>query len=214
MYKVRFMGDMAAFVGEKKDEPMSYPAPTPSAARSMIEAILWKPAIAWHIHKIHILNPIRWFTTRVNEVHSRMLDPRRPIAVDADRTQRRLTGLRDVDYVVEASYTFTPRRGDSDTHMKFNDMFLRRLELGQCRHQPYLGRRDFIGYFEPAMSDIRPAENLMGRTIHVGRMLLDRHYGTGDIMSEFFNAEIQNGVLVEAGKDCLPVFRKMEVSLR
>jgi CRISPR-associated protein Cas5d len=199
---------MAAFVGEKKDEPVSYPAPTPSAARSMVEAILWKPAITWHILRIHILNPIRWFTVRSNEVKSRC-DPRRPIVIEKDRTQRRLTGLRNVDYVVEATYSFTKKAGPTDTVEKFTEMFLRRLEMGQCRHQPYLGRRDFPGYFEPASEDLRPAENLLGRTIDVGRMLLDRQYGQ-NILPEFFDAEIKNGVLVQKGKDSLPHFSQWE----
>lgn len=211
IYKVRFMGKMGAFIGEKKDEPVSYPAPTPSAMRSCIEAILWKPAIRWHIHRIFILNAIRWFTMRVNEVKERMLTIERPIKIEDSRTQRRLTGLRDVDYVVEASYTFTKRRGPDDTEAKFHDMFTRRLSMGQCRFQPYMGRRDFIAWFEPAPDHFQPAESLLGRTLDVGRMLLDRHYNE-TILHEFFDAEIKNGVLVEKGKDQLPVFTQMEVA--
>lgn len=203
---MRFMGDFAAFVGEKKDEPVSYPAPPPSAVRSMVEAILWKPAILWHIRRIILLNPIRWWSTRLNEVSSRFVQGA-PLVIEKERTQRRLTALRDVDYVVEAFFTMTPRAGASDNIPKFVEMFTRRLEMGQCRHQPYLGRRDFPGYFEPAPNPIVPAESLLGRTVDVGRMLLDRHYGP-NIIHEFFDAEIKNGVLVEKGKDVLPIFQE------
>ncbi|MDP1645745.1 MAG: WYL domain-containing protein [Thiobacillus sp.] len=43
---------------------------TPSAARACFEAILWKPAIRWHIRKIEILKPIHWINLRRNEIAS------------------------------------------------------------------------------------------------------------------------------------------------
>ena len=62
-------GDFACFTRpEMKVERVSYDVITPSAARAIYEAILWKPAISWHIHKIEVLNPIRWVNIRRNEV--------------------------------------------------------------------------------------------------------------------------------------------------
>ncbi len=45
---------------EMKVERVSYDVITPSAARAVFEAILWKPAIRWQIRKIEVLKPIRW----------------------------------------------------------------------------------------------------------------------------------------------------------
>jgi len=44
---------------EMKVERVSYDVPTPSAARGILEAIHWKPAIAWRIDRIHVLKPIK-----------------------------------------------------------------------------------------------------------------------------------------------------------
>src|SRR4029077_76399 len=135
--KVRVRGRKAVFCGPKKDEPVSYPAPTPSAARGIVEAIFWKPAIFWHIHRIHILNPIRWFETRVNEVKSRIqevralkqlterepgkkiIDPR--IVIEEDRDQRHILGLKDVDYIFEIQFSFTERGAPDEPAQKFYD---------------------------------------------------------------------------------------------
>ena len=56
---------------EMKVERVSYDVITPSAARAIFDAILWKPAIRWHVTKIDVLNPIQelyaalpdWLTT-------------------------------------------------------------------------------------------------------------------------------------------------------
>lgn len=206
--RARFFGDYAAFVGPKKDEPVSYPAPSPSAARSLMEGILWKPAIRFDILRVYLLKPIQWFAVRTNEVSDRC-DPSREIIVEESRIQRRLTGLKDVDYVVEAAFNFTPSTGPEETPTKFIEMFNRRLENGQCHMQPYFGRRQFTAFFEESPEKIEPPPELAGRKIDLGMMFLDRQYKPV-ITSEYFHAEINNGVLVEAGKDVLPFFDSWE----
>lgn len=51
-----------------KVERVSYEVMTPSAARGVLEAVLWKPQIQWHVHAIEVLAPIRWTSFRRNEV--------------------------------------------------------------------------------------------------------------------------------------------------
>ena len=51
-----------------KVERVSYDVITPSAARAIFDAILWKPAIGWHVKRIEVLAPIRWISVRRNEV--------------------------------------------------------------------------------------------------------------------------------------------------
>lgn len=64
-------GDYACFTRpEMKVERVSYDVITPSAARAIYEAILWKPAIAWQIERIEVLKPIRWISLRRNELAS------------------------------------------------------------------------------------------------------------------------------------------------
>jgi CRISPR-associated protein Cas5d len=57
LLRLRARGPLACFTRpELKVERVSYPVMTPSAARGVLEAVLWKPAIAWRIHRIHVLN--------------------------------------------------------------------------------------------------------------------------------------------------------------
>ena len=42
---------------ELKVERLSYPAMTPSAARGVLEAILWRPQMQWHVRRITVLRP-------------------------------------------------------------------------------------------------------------------------------------------------------------
>ena len=102
---LRVWGDLACFTRpEMKVERMSYPVPTPSAARGILEAILYKPQFRWHVHRIAIRRPIKFLSFRRNELKS-VANSRNPepILAEDDRTQRNTLALRDVDYVIEAS---------------------------------------------------------------------------------------------------------------
>src|ERR1700716_3373474 len=105
--EVRAWGDWACFTRpEMKVERVSYPVMTPSAARGLLEAIFWKPEIAWQIREIWVLNAIRYVSMLRNEVnHSAMLAGTSGwartgggyFADDADnRAQRHTLTLRDV----------------------------------------------------------------------------------------------------------------------
>ncbi len=75
--KLRVTGSRACFTRpEMKVERVSYDVITPSAARGILEAIHWKPAICWIVDKIHVLNPIRFESIRRNEVGSKISDTR------------------------------------------------------------------------------------------------------------------------------------------
>jgi len=67
--KLSVSGDYACFARpEMKVERVSYDVMTPSAARGILEAIHWKPAIRWIVDAIHVLKPIRFQSIRRNEV--------------------------------------------------------------------------------------------------------------------------------------------------
>ncbi|WP_369669078.1 type I-E CRISPR-associated protein Cas5/CasD, partial [Enterococcus faecium] len=92
---------------------------TPSAARGILEAIHWKPAIRWHIDSIHVLRPIRFQSLRRNEVGAKVSAANAASAmrrgdtgglgliVDENRQQRATLALVDVAYVIEAHFTLT-----------------------------------------------------------------------------------------------------------
>lgn len=152
--KVLISGDRACFTRpEMKTERVSYDVITPSAARGILEAVYWKPAIAWKIDSIQVVNEIRFDTFRRNELASKLsyqnakaaYTKNVPVYVDvmADRQQRATMYLKDVAYIVTAHFEMTARAGESDTPEKHYNIALRRLRKGQCFNQPYLGCREF-----------------------------------------------------------------------
>lgn len=199
-YRVRVYGPYACFTRpELKVERVSYEVMTPSAARGVLEAILWKPAIRWVIERIHVLAPIRFSAIRRNEVNSRLAvrgDVGRYFA-DEDRAQRNTVLLSDVDYVVEAHFVMTERAGAEDNLKKFEEMFARRLSKGQSFHAPYLGCREFAARFEPAPETWAIPEELQ-ETRDLGLMLLDLEFdrdGSGRARPHFFPAVLDGGTL-------------------
>ena len=203
-FRVRVRGDLACFTRpEMKVERVSYEVMTPSAARGILEAVLWKPQIMWRVHAIEVLAPIRWMSFRRNEVQSRA-SPRSPgIIVDDDRTQRNTVALRDVDYVIEASFALTGAAGEVDTVAKYVEMFSRRLRKGQRFHAPYLGCREFAADVQPAEG--RPATIEAGVERPLGMMFYDWDwdgFAGGEVAATekqvrplFFDARLVGGTL-------------------
>lgn len=155
-YGIRILieGERACFTRpEMKAERVSYDVITPSAARGIIEAIYWKPAIRWQIDSIDVLSEIRFETFRRNEVAGKLSygvakkarDKGVPLYESAseDRQQRATVLLRDVAYIVEAHFSMTKYAEEEDTPEKHYNIVLRRLRKGQCFNQPVLGCREF-----------------------------------------------------------------------
>ena len=204
--KLLVSGDYALFTRpEMKVERVSYDVMTPSAARGILEAIHWKPAIGWVIDAIHVLKPIRFQSIRRNEVGHKASTSKiktamnreclegLQILVDQDRQQRASTLLVDVAYVIEAHFEFTDKRGNDDNEGKHLDTFNRRARRGQSFHQPCLGTREFPARFEL----IEPEATLppaITESRDLGFMLWDIDH-TGDRSSMFFRARLNNGVI-------------------
>ena len=67
--KLKVWGDYACFTRpEMKVERVSYDVMTPSAARGILEAIYWKPAITWVVDRLYVLNAVRFANIRRNEL--------------------------------------------------------------------------------------------------------------------------------------------------
>lgn len=202
-YQVRIRGAAACFTRpEFKTERFSYEVITPSAARGVFEAILWKPAIRWQIRRIMLLAPSRFIQMKRNEVKTRASVSSMNSALrrglpcdyfaDEDRAQRNTLALRDVDYAVEGEFHMTARSGSDDSPRKFDEMFRRRLERGQFHMQPYLGCREFPAIVEPYAGDPAP---LAQETRELGYMLHDIRYGATKNEPVFFRASLERGVI-------------------
>jgi CRISPR-associated protein Cas5d len=219
-------GDYACFTRpEMKVERVSYDVITPSAARAVFDAILWKPAIYWQVKKIEVLAPVKWISVRRNEVGKVAAPRSEGIFIEVERQQRAGLFLRDVKYRLHAEFTFIPpekhgsvinpvpewlvdssEAGDfkkpddrkDETEAKYAAMFERRARKGQHFHQPYLGCREFaadVRLVDPAAEPIKP----IPETRDLGWMLYDLDYSEpGDIKPMFFRAKMEGGVI------CIP----------
>lgn len=202
--RLRARGPLACFTRpELKVERVSYPVMTPSAARGLLEAVLWKPAIQWHIERIHVLNEIKFTAFRRNEVNHKATIPLATTVQNGgpaplyfadegkNRAQRNTVALRDVDYLVEAHFSLTEKAGPDDNLTKFTEIFQRRVEKGQHFHHPYFGCREFVAEVLPP--DHTPAP--IPETSDLGLMLWDIVYGEDRNIPVFFAAKLKNGVL-------------------
>lgn len=205
--RLKVSGDYGCFTRpEMKVERVSYDVLTPSAARGILEAIHWKPAIRWVVDAIHVLSPIRFQTIRRNEVGHKAPAGKIKSAmkrgdleglnllVDEDRQQRASIVLVAPAYVIEAHFEMTAKAGPDDNGGKHLDTFNRRAARGQCFHQPCLGTREFSARFElldPAA--LTPAAIPESRDL--GFMLFDIDHQAPGRPAMFYRAVMQEGVI-------------------
>lgn len=195
--RVKVTGDYACFTRpDLKVERMTYPCMTPSAARGVLDSILWKPEFQWYVRRILVLNPVRFMSVKRNEINSKQ--GKNPIVIEEKRAQRNSVILRDVAYIIEASI-FMGNGNDKRMYEKYvamtekrEGMFPRRVRKGQCWRRPYLGTREFSAEFMQPDENDQPIQE----TIPIGSMLFDIFYDeTGKPQPLFFEAAIHDGVL-------------------
>jgi CRISPR-associated protein Cas5d len=207
--RLHIWGERALFTRpEMKVERVSYDVITPSAARGILEAIHWKPAIRWVVDSIQVLRPIRFESIRRNEVGGKLSAAAVGKAMKAgrtdgllayieeDRQQRAATLLREVGYVISAHFELTAKAGPDDSVGKHLDIFNRRARRGQCFQTPCLGTREFPASFALVEEDAQPTEpvdELRGER-DLGWMLHDIDFANG-MTPCFFRARMVDGLI-------------------
>nr|WP_321524976.1 type I-C CRISPR-associated protein Cas5c [uncultured Cohaesibacter sp.] len=205
--QLKVWGDYGCFTRpEMKVERVSYDVMTPSAARGILEAIHWKPAIRWIIDSIHVLEPIRFQSIRRNEVghkapYGKIKSAMKrgdleglQLLVDEDRQQRAATVLVKPAYLIEAHFELTDKAGEGDSEGKHLDIFNRRAARGQCFHQPCLGTREFAASFELVPSGT-PLPEAIEESRDLGFMLWDIDHQAQGRPSLFFRAKLEKGIV-------------------
>ncbi len=200
-------GDYALFTRpELKVERVSYDVMTPSAARGLLDAIYWHPGMRWVIDRIYVLNPIRFTNIRRNEVSATLSASKaRSVMTGGEGElyictqdciqQRAAMVLQDVHYVIEAHFVLTDKATPADNEGKFCDIMRRRLEKGQCYHQPCFGTREFPAHFRPWQGG-EPQTAYPNEDRELGFMLYDMDYSDSqNIRPQFFRAVLLRGVL-------------------
>lgn len=225
-------GELACFTRpEMKVERVSYDVITPSAARAIYSAILWKPALRWRIDRIDVLAPIRWINIRRNEIGCLASETSTPIIAEEHRDQRSSLMLRDVRYRLYAHFDFIPpgqrpnvrelpewlhpddpmfsrEAGPDECEAKYAAMFERRARKGQCFIRPYLGCRECAADFRlvdnPANEPVQPIEE----TRDLGFMLYDMDYrNPKDIQPMFYRPKMKQGVILVPSQESEEVLK-------
>lgn len=185
---IRTWADFACFTKpEFKVERSTYPMITPSAARGILEAILWKPEFRYEIRRIGVVKPGSPMVIVRNEISDRQ--GRTPIQIDEKRQQRSSLILRDVEYLIEADIVLQPHA--TEPLAKYLAQATRRIERGQYFHTPYMGTREFAAFFEPAGSTTPVPHD-----VSIGTMLFDIAFVRSESRSEldFWKAGVSQSV--------------------
>lgn len=221
-HKVELWGPYGLFTKPGlKVERFSYPVPTPSSMRGILDAIYVKPTkFYWAVKAILLLAQSTYLAVSRNEIKEHISKNNvkqwmkgksvKTVIVDAQeqnygRTQRQsmiLTGVigadrnKGVHYCVEAE--IKPRPGYEKDIDEFNEQFIRRVDAGQCHHHPYMGCREFPVYFKMADEQTPKPINY---TADLGVMLYDcfdvrvmqKHFVAP--VYTVFHAKVKNGIL-------------------
>lgn len=164
---IEVWGDLACWtMPAAKVERLTYPFPTPSAARGILSAIYSKPVeFYWQVNRIEVLAPIRYISFKRNEVKSKISG--KYLYTDEERTQRQTVALRDVRYRIAAS--IVPRSDYHGSEVQLTEQALRRIRRGANYMQPSLGQREFVAYFEESDNTRPPIDD----SLDAGLMVYD-----------------------------------------
>jgi CRISPR-associated protein Cas5d len=194
--QVKVTGDFACFTRpDLKVERMTYPCMTPSAARGVLDCILWKPEFIWHVQRIIVLNPVKFASVKRNEIN--LKQGKSPIVIEEHRAQRNSIVLKDVAYIIAAS-VYQQKPDTKNPPKKYVEMFKRRVSKGQCWRRPFLGTREFAAEFALPDGTEKPIQD----PIPIGSMFLDMWYDPNGVPWPKFMYEVavKDGVL-ECSKD-------------
>lgn len=193
---IEVWGDFACFSAPyAKVERLTYPFPTPSAARGILSAIYMKPKeFRWQVNRIEVLSPIRYISFKRNEVKSTTSTA--PISTEEERTQRQTVALQDVRYRIAAS--IVPRPAFAGKETQLYEQALRRIRRGKCYFQPSLGLREFACYFEESDGSRSPISQSMDAGLMVYDLFTPEDVEVTKktkIQMSLFHAVMENGVI-------------------
>jgi CRISPR-associated protein Cas5d len=189
--QIKVTGDFACFTRpDLKVERMTYPCMTPSAARGVLDSILWKPEFQWWVHRIIVLNPIKFFSVKRNEINAKQ--SKTPLIIEERRAQRNSIVLKDVAYIIEAS-VYQKELDQKNPPKKYAEMFKRRVKKGQCWRRPFLGTREFAAEFFTPDGSEQPCQDI----IPIGSMLFDIYFDAKGKPSPlfFYDVAVIDGML-------------------
>jgi CRISPR-associated protein Cas5d len=179
--------------------PISYPAPTYSAAKGMFEAVLWRSNIYVRPTRVEICSPVRYERYVTN--YGGPL--RKTIQVKENNNYQLIaTILVDVHYRMYAEVKEKKRSGQKKVEYaeEFKKEFDRRLENGQTFYTPCLGWKEFIpNYFGPLRNTDKSGNKIEpDKTVNVIiPSFLHSMWEHGKVRPTFRqNVEVREGVMI------------------
>ncbi|MDR3554691.1 MAG: CRISPR-associated protein Cas5 [Syntrophobacteraceae bacterium] len=190
------------------DCPVSYPAPTYSAAKGIFEALLWGPAVRIVPTKVEVCAPLQYHNYQTN--YGGPL--RKPgVITGGGGYQLLATVLLDVCYrlyaevapVSRSTKGRIPERAklwDSKTTAPghaYQAIFNRRLGQGQCYTTPFLGWKEFgPSYFGPFRETTKVCAEINTMLPSMLREVFSTGYASECAFTYDQNVEIAGGVMM------------------
>lgn len=204
---VRFKGRLASFSRpEFKTEKLTYPVPTFSALRNMLQAIYWHPGFNYIPVACGIVNPIEYqsiATNGVKEIKKALAGGHIILRSPSDVLQRTQTYIVNPDYVVVAFLASRPAEmKEGDSFKKFEGIINNRLKKGSCAYQPVLGMRECSANFYPVKWKELDGDPFINKNEDLGLMVFDFDYSYPDAVKIplFQKEKIENGVVYYTGE--------------
>jgi len=137
--------------------PTSFPFPTPTALKGLVETICYVPQVIFRVTELHVCKPVEYAEFGFNSTVSHLKKDEhisKDNLTDGNTLQRRLTVLRDVVYHVfgyfenlsefEIRNIRIPEKYSRTNHAHaVQEIFNRRLKRGSYTHPPFLGNKKF-----------------------------------------------------------------------
>ena len=218
-FTVRVTGERALFTRpDLRTERYTYETITPSSAKGLLEAVYWHPGVTWVIDRIHVLKPIQMQSIVVNEVKvfgsNRDIraayagkDIRPILLTGANRTQRRQTILRDVDYIIECHFETDPMMIDEESQDKADakvaSIFARRLHNGEYHHTPCLGMKEFEAVITPWEGPIPQSCYFGTKEYDMGLMTHHFDYTVNPQKPYYFRCVMRDGIIDVSGSEVI-----------
>ncbi len=196
VYQVAFeiAGPAAMFTRpDTGSSPVSYPAPTKSALKSMFECVVMSKHAYFEPHRVEICNPIVFhkYTTNYG-------GPLRKSGTN--NFQLFSTVLENVCYKVfgVTFSSFRPQIKNNPQH-QLQEVFMRRLVSGQFYSTPFLGWKEFVPtYFGPIRTETAADQTITLTIPSMLNTMYDKPID-GTVAPQFMqNVKIERGVLLYA----------------
>lgn len=193
-YKIEFeiAGWAAMFTRpDTGSSPVSYPAPTKSALKSMFESVTYSKEAYFVPKKVEICTPIVF--------HKYSTNYRGPLKKNKTvNFQMFATILENVCYKVYGVIeSFQPPEKKHNPQHQLQEVFKRRLDQGYFHTTPFLGWKEFVpSYFGKLRDSTRPDSSI---NLIIPSMLENMYNRAieGKVFPSFKqNVKIENGVLI------------------